>query len=612
MALSYEPSLQLDKEQIAELCAELRERILRTVSQSGGHLASNLGAVELTVALHCVFDTGQDRVVFDVGHQSYAHKLLTGRDASFDTLRSFGGVAGFPKPSESVHDACIAGHASNSVSVALGMARARTLRQENYHVIAVIGDGALTGGLAYEGLSDAGESNEDLIVILNDNGMSITENVGSISHILAKQRLRPRYRHFKRGYQKAMKALPGGKRLYMKIHRLKTAIKQAFFPMSIFESLGFSYYGPVDGHDTPQMIHILEHVKRQKGPSLVHIRTVKGKGYAPAEASPDQFHGVSNFDLETGAIPPGDPSFSSAFGAALCRLAEQDERICAITAAMTSGTGLNDFSARFPDRFFDVGIAEGHAVAMAAGMASQGAIPVFAVYSTFLQRGFDMLLHDVAISGLHVVFCVDRAGLVGADGETHQGLFDVGYLGLVPGMTVYAPSSFAELSDMLEQAVLRETGPVALRYSRGGEGTYSAGWDGSAVSCVRSGRDLTIVTYGEMLLPVLAAAEKLAERGIEAEVIKLNRIYPTPFDEVIEAAGRTGRLLVAEAVVNSGSIGQRLAAELAARGVNSCAVRLVNLGDRFIPHGSVGILRREYGIDAAGICRAGEELCRRG
>ncbi len=612
MELPQTPISQLDKEQTQELCARLRARILQTVSQSGGHLSSNLGVVELTVALHRIFDTGRDRLVFDVGHQCYAHKLLTGRDGVFDTLRSFGGIAGFPKPSESIHDACIAGHASNAVSAALGMARARTLKGEDYHVIALIGDGALTGGLAFEGLSDAGESGERLIVILNDNGMSITKNVGGIARALARERLRPGYLALKHGYHRVIKSIPGGKKLYAGIHRIKTAVKQAIFPCSIFEDLGFAYYGPVDGHNVYQMSRLFDHAKKQEGPALLHIRTVKGKGYPPAEASPDLYHGVSCFDLDSGALPPSEPTFSSVFGESLCRLAREDTRICAITAAMTSGTGLEDFAREFPERFFDVGIAEGHAVTMAAGMASQGMIPVFAVYSTFLQRGFDMLLHDVAISRLHVVFCVDRAGLVGTDGETHQGSFDVGYLGLVPGMNLYAPSSFAELSDMLEHAIHKEIGPVTLRYARGGQGNCTEGWNGEPVAFLRTGEQLTLVSYGEMIDTCVEAARRLAEAGIEAELIKLNRLLPVPFDAVLTSVKRTGRLLVVEAVSAAGSIGERLAARIALEGMAACEIRLLNTGDGFVPHGSVGILRREYGIDTVNICRVGEELCRHG
>jgi 1-deoxy-D-xylulose-5-phosphate synthase len=473
------PVSQMDDAEAALLCDRLRKRLIDTVSHTGGHLASSLGALELIVSLHRVFDTGRDRLVFDVGHQCYAHKLLTGRDGAFDSLRSFGGISGFPKPSESVHDAFVAGHASNAVSVALGMARARTLLNEDYHVIALLGDGALTGGLAYEGLNDAGESNQRLIVILNDNGMSIRKNVGGIAQHLAHMRIRPSYYRFKKVYHNIIYALPGGKKLYKIIHQVKTALKQAILPSSLFEDMGFTYLGPVDGHDLGRLHYLLGFAKEMETPVLIHVMTQKGKGYAPAEQRPDCYHGVNCFDVETGLpLKEHKADFSQVFGDTLCALAEDCPNLCAVTAAMRDGTGLNGFAECWPDRFFDVGIAEGHAVSMAAGMAKQGMVPVFAVYSTFLQRGFDMLIHDVALQNLHVVRGVDRAGLVGQDGETHHGVFDVGYLSVIPGMKIYCPASFAELRDMLRAAVRDDTGPVAIRYPRGAEGTYRDGYQG--------------------------------------------------------------------------------------------------------------------------------------
>ena len=461
-----------DSEAVA-LCELLRARIIDAVSRTGGHLASSLGAVELIVAIHRVFRTERDRLVFDVGHQCYAHKLLTGRAGAMDTLRALGGLSGFPKPSESVHDAFVAGHASNSVSVAIGMARARTLQKEDYHVLALIGDGALTGGMAYEGLSDAGGSGEPLIVILNDNGMSITKNVGGVAEHLARQRLKPQYLNFKKGYRKAMSILPLGGHIYNVTHKIKTAVKESLLPCSMFEDMGFTYLGPVDGHDVKGLTRLLSYAKDLQGPVLLHVRTVKGKGYPPAERNPDKFHGVGRFCVETGElVQPAGEDFSQVFGETLCRLAEEDPAVCAVTAAMQGGTKLDGFARRFPERFFDVGIAEGHAAAMAAGMAKQGMKPVFAVYSTFLQRAYDALIHDVALQGLHVVLAVDRAGLAGEDGETHQGVFDAAFLDTVPGMTVLCPSSFQELRSMLRRAVLELTGPVAIRYPKGGEGSF--------------------------------------------------------------------------------------------------------------------------------------------
>ena len=591
------------------LCARLRSGVVDMVSRTGGHLASNLGVVELTVALHRVFDTGRDRLVFDVGHQCYIHKILTGRGGAMSTLRTFGGLSGFPKPKESIHDAFIAGHASNSVSVALGMARARTLLGEDYHVAALIGDGALTGGLAYEGLSNAGLSREPLLVILNDNGMSITKNVGGVAQHLAHQRLKPQYLRFKKGYRKAMSVLPGGRTIYRVTHKVKTAVKETLLPCSLFEDMGFTYLGPVDGHDVRGLTRLLRYAKDIAGPVLLHIRTVKGKGYPPAERNPDAYHGVSKFCVQTGApLRPSGASYSSAFGAALCQLAEEDRRVCAITAAMRDGTGLKGFEERFPNRFFDVGISEGHAVAMAAGLAKQGCVPVFAVYSSFLQRGYDMLLHDVAILGLHVVFGVDRAGLVGEDGETHHGLFDVAYLSSVPGMTLYAPSSFAEVGTMLRYALTACDGPAALRYPRGGEGDYHGDAGTAPTLVAREGQGITLVTYGATYPALLAAAERLEEAGCRPEIIKLNRLCPLDLEPVCRSVSKTGRLLVAEEVAAMGSVGERLCAGLAEAGVVPRAVRLCNTGRGFVPQGTVDQLRRLCGLDSQSLYEAAMEV----
>lgn len=588
----------MTEEEAQALCARLRERIIGVVSQNGGHLASNLGTVELTVALHRVFDTSRDRLVFDVGHQCYSHKLLTGRDAAMDTLRRFGGLSGYPKPSESVHDAFVAGHASNSVSAALGMARARTILKEDYSVIALIGDGALTGGLAYEGLSDAGQSGEPLIVILNDNGMSITKNVGGVAQHLAHQRLKPQYLQFKKGYRKVMSVLPLGKHIYRFTHSVKKAVKEVLLPCSMFEDMGFVYLGPVGGHDLKGLTRLLRYAKELRCPVMLHIRTVKGKGYAPAEQNPDAFHGVSPFRVETGEpLNPPKPGFSTAFGDAMIALAEQDPAICAVTAAMQPGTGLEGFSRRFPERFFDVGIAEGHAVTMAAGMAKQGLIPVFAVYSTFLQRGYDMLIHDVGIQGLHVVLAVDRAGLVGEDGETHHGLFDIAYLNTVPGMTVLCPADFSELRAMLDYAVHGVSGPVAVRYPRGGEGSYkeNAGLTGAAV--LREGTDLTLIGYGPMTGTILNTAERLAAGGISCEVVKLNSVSPMEWECILRSVGKTGRLLVAEECVSMGSVGERIAAKLLKAGLTVRGIALCSCGNAYMPHGSTQQLKKLAGLD---------------
>lgn len=605
----YKPLLagKTDQE-CGQLCEQLRQDLVRYVSATGGHLASNLGVVELTVALHRVFDTSRDRLVFDVGHQCYPHKILTGRREAMEHLRQFGGIAGFPKPSESIHDAFIAGHASNSVAVALGMAQARDVLGEDYKVMALIGDGALSGGLAYEGLSNAGGCGKQLLVILNDNGMSIAPSVGAVSNHLAQQRMKPQYLSFKKSYRKVMGATAVGRKVYKVTHKVKEVLRRSLLPCSMFENMGFTYLGPVDGHDLAKLTEILRYAKELNEPVLLHVKTVKGKGYAPAEKTPDTFHGVGPFDPEQGKAKKSTGSnFSAVFGETLVDLAREDKRVCALTAAMVGGTGLDGFAEEFPERFFDVGIAEGCAVSMAAGMAKQGAIPVFAVYSTFLQRAYDMLLHDVALDNLHVVLGVDRAGLVGEDGETHQGVFDVSYLDGVPGMQVLAPASFAEMRSMLRRAVLEMGGPVAVRYPRGGEGAYRQ--DHSDVPCVtlRRGRDLTMVSYGVEINEVLAAAETLANEGVEAEVLKYNQLTPLPVDAVLESVKRTGTLLVAEDSIASAGVGQRLASALEQAGI-SAKVVLLNSGDSFVQHGAVSQLKGQLGLDAAGILKHAREV----
>ncbi len=600
----------LSEEEVNQLCSELRRFLIDRVSKTGGHLASNLGVVELTVAIHRVFDTSEDRLVFDVGHQCYVHKALTGRSGRFDTLRQFEGLSGFPKPYESKDDAFIAGHASNSVSVALGMARARTLAKDHYHVLALTGDGALTGGLSYEGLNNAGASHEPMIVILNDNGMSIDANVGAMSRHLSALRTSRSYDEFKRRYRKALKQSAVGRKVYEASHDVKKALKNSLIPeSSFFEAMGFRYMGPVDGHDVAALTETLQWAKEQNEPVLVHVYTIKGKGYRFAEQEPEKFHGVAPFDIATGALKkePG-PSFSSVFGETLSDLAREDQRICAISAAMASGTGLNKFAKLFPRRFFDVGISEGHAVAMAAGMAKQGRVPVFAVYSSFLQRGFDMLLHDVALSGLHVVLGVDRAGLVGADGETHHGCFDPAYLSLIPGMTVLCPASFSEMRSMLRHAVEDVAGPVAVRYPRGGEGGYQSCCGEEAATVLRQGNECTIVSYGVLINEALAAAEILEQKGISVRVVKLNRIAPLQAADIREELCGTERLLVLEDCVQSCCVGERLTALMVQAGIGPKRLVLKNCGDTFVPQGSVAQLNHALGLDAEGVACAVEEM----
>lgn len=594
---------KLDKDDLPKLCGEIRRFLVKNVSQTGGHLASNLGVVELTVALHRVFDMSRDRLVFDVGHQSYVHKILTGRKGDFDRLRKMGGISGFPKPEESEQDAFIAGHASNSISVALGMARARSLKNDDYNVLALIGDGALTGGLSYEALSDAGQSEEPLVVILNDNGMSITKNVGGTAIHLAHLRTRQGYYTFKKAYRKFTAKIPGGRALYRFTHKLKTTVKNAIFRCSMFEDMGFHYLGPLDGHNIERLLSVLEWAKKLREPVLVHVTTVKGKGYTYSEISPGEYHGVSKFNPRTGINSSEERTFSDVFGDTMISLAEGRPDICAITAAMQSGCGLGKFSEAFPERFFDVGIAEGHAAAMAGGMAKQGMIPVFAVYSTFLQRSFDMLIHDIALQNLHAVLAVDRAGITGDDGETHQGIFDVAYLSQIPNMTVLCPSSFSELAAMLRHAVLNVTGPVAIRYPRGSEGGYTGDSGRDPAAIIRQGENVTIVSYGIVLNSCLEAAELLQKEGISAELVKLNSIKPIDYDFICGSAEKTGKILVVEDAVSEGCAGQRVLAELRRRNVGLKSAGLCNLGDNFVTHGSIPELYKLCGIDARSIAR---------
>ena len=600
---------RLSGEETALLCEELRQFLVEQVSRTGGHLASNLGVVELTVAIHRVFDTARDRLVLDVGHQCYVHKALTGRRELFGTLRQFGGLSGFPKPYESGHDAFMAGHASDSVSVALGMARARTLLAKDYHVVAVIGDGALGGGLSFEGLNDAGGSGEPLVVILNDNGMSIDRNVGGLSKHLSRMRTDPEYYEFKKKYRKTLEKLPAGRTLYEWSHEVKSAVKKTLLPplSTVFEEMGFSYMGPVDGHDIQRLTAVLREAREAKRPVLVHVHTVKGNGYAYALREPERFHGVPPFDPATGKVrKESGETFSHVFGETLCQLARQDDRVCAITAAMADGTGLTDFAKEFPRRFFDVGIAEGHGVAMAGGMAKQGLVPVFAVYDTFLQRGYDMLVQDLALEKLHAVLAVDRCGIVGADGETHHGCLD--YLSQIPGMTVLVPASFDELRQMLRRAVEDIPGPVAVRYPRGGENGYAGGWNGDAVQVLREGGDAAVVTCGILTGETLRAADALQAEGVGVRVVKLAQVSPLDGKELCAALDSVKRLVVAEDQLRAGGLGERLSALLLEQDAGIEKIRLRNAGTALPTQGSTAQLWHELGLDAEGIAQAVREV----
>ena len=604
--------LQLNDQERTQLCREIREFLIDNVSKTGGHLAGNLGAVELSVAIETVYNTMEDRLVFDVGHQSYVHKILTGRRADFARLRQYGGIAGFPKPSESDADAFVAGHASSSVSIALGMARARTLQKQNYDVVALIGDGACTGGMAYEGLNDAAVSGEPMVVILNDNEMSIGKNVGGISRYLSRLRSSDNYLDAKKAYRQILKKVPGGNALYHTTSNLKNRIKQFLLKTSIFENMGFTYLGPADGHDLPSLISLLTVARELREPVLVHVVTKKGCGYRFAEEDPAKFHGIGKFDPATGKkLAPKVKTFSDAFGETMVELAEQNEKVCAITAAMPGGTGLLNFEKQFPTRTFDVGIAEEHAVSMAGGLAKQGMIPVVALYSTFLQRGYDQILQDIALLQLHVVLAIDRAGIVGDDGPTHHGVFDVGFLRQVPGMKILCPVSLEEQQNMLRWAVEEYNGPVAIRYPRGTEGSYKAsdwqGLDGELVKCHRTGKDVTIVTYGNLLDNALAAAELLAEAGVEATVLRLLTVSDLPAKEIMEKLSENHTVIVVEEVCGGSGIREALAWELHQLDP-SCRFAGVDLGEGFVPHGSLKELHRHCGLDAESLANYTKEV----
>ena len=602
----HDDLLALNDEQRQQLCAELREFMVNHISRTGGHLASNLGVVELTVAIETVYDTRVDRLVFDVGHQSYIHKLLTGRQTDFSHLRQFGGIAGFPKPCESDTDAFVAGHASSSVSVGLGMARARSLQQQDYDVVCVLGDGAATGGMAFEGLNDAADSGERMVVILNDNEMSIDRNVGGLARHLSRLRTKDHYLGMKEWYRGVLQKLPGGKGIYRFTRGVKDWVKRVVLPETIFEHMGLTYLGPVDGHDLPELIRVLRAAKELNRPVLVHVLTQKGHGYKFAEEQPSKFHGVGVFDPDSGEVAgKGKVTFSDVFGCTLTDLAEKNPRICTITAAMPGGTGLMGFKQAYPDRLFDVGIAEEHAVSMAGGLAKQGMVPVVAIYSTFLQRSYDQLMQDICIQKLHAVFAVDRAGLVGEDGETHHGVFDVGFLRQMPGMLLLAPASCKELSQMLAWAVTQENGPVAIRYPRGGDRGYTdCAWP-SKMSVHKDGSDVTLVTYGTLVCNVIDAAELLEKQGISARVIRLTQLSPISYEEL--AALSAGKVVVVEEAMHGSGIGTCIAAHFGQQGKT---VSVLDLGSHFVTHGSLEELYHAHGLDAVGIQKFVSEVFR--
>jgi len=550
---------KLSLSELYELSAEIREKIIKTVSNNGGHLASNLGVVELTIALHRVFSSKDDKIVWDVGHQAYTHKILTGRRNTISTIRTKGGLSGYPNRSESEYDAFNAGHSSTSISAALGIASAKQLSGEPGHVIAVIGDGALTGGLAYEGLNNAGRFKKNFIVILNDNKMSISSNVGSIARYLAHIRTKPGYFRVKGNVETVLDKVPlVGKPIHRALSKSKSALKQVLYNSTLFDDMGFYYYGPFDGHNLEQLMDVLENVKNIEHPVLLHVLTCKGKGYPFAEQNPGIFHGISNFDIETGKTPPSGENFSRIFGNHICSLAVQDKRICAITAAMQMGTGLTNFAKQFPDRFFDTGIAEEHAVTFAGGLAAGGMLPVCAIYSTFLQRGYDQIIHDAAIQRVKVTFAIDRAGVVGEDGETHQGIFDVAFLNTIPNLTVFSPTYYDELYTDFNLALYHCEGVSAVRFPRGKQMFKPFDFEskGKAYDTYGDAKaEMVIVTYGRLFSFACMALTALKDAGISIRIVKLNRIKPIDLDAVSEA-GTAGKIFFFEEAIQQGGVGE--------------------------------------------------------
>ena len=592
-----------EKEKLAE---EIRELVLKTVSKTGGHLASNLGVVELTIALHSVFKTPRDSIVWDVGHQTYVHKILTGRKEQMDTLRQLNGIAGFPKTSESEFDCFNTGHSSTSISVALGMARANKLANVNNKVIAVIGDGALTGGMAQEALNDAGSSNADITVILNDNEMSISKNVGGITYFLSKLRTKKFYTKTNLRIKKIMLKIPGiGKFIVRSVQRIKRGIKQIFIKKMYYEDIGFTYLGPVDGHDIEKLESVFKTSKSIKGPVLIHVVTKKGKGYKIAEENPDKFHSTSSFDIETGKpIKEKKDDYSKVFGNKLLELARKDEKIVAVSAAMVDGTGLKEFKKEFPERTFDVGIAEQHALGMAAGLAKNGYKPVVSIYSSFYQRAYDQVIHDICIQNLPVIMCVDRAGIVGNDGETHQGIFDMAFFSLIPNITIMAPKDFKELEKMLEEAVLLNS-PVVIRYPRGGESdTKFDKCDNielGKAEILKKGEDLTIVAIGKMVARAVEVSDLLKEQGIDCEVINARFLKPLDENTIETSIRKTRKVITIEDGILRGGLGTSVNELINDCRIDGVHVKAYGYDDVFVQHGSVDELEELNGLDAKSI-----------
>ncbi len=605
---------KLNIDELEILCDEIRDFLIKTLSKTGGHLASNLGVVELTVALHYVYDSPVDKMIWDVGHQSYIHKILTGRKNLIKTIRQTDGLSGFIKRSESPHDIFEAGHSSTSISAALGIARARDLAEEDYVVTAIIGDGALTGGMALEALNDGGKRKTNITVILNENEMSISENVGAISSYLNKLRTTKSYYKFKEGLESLLSKIPIiGKKLIRLIRKIKEGLKTTILNGGMFfEELGYRYIGPVDGHNVKSIVNVLEKIKKSEAPILLHICTTKGKGYKLAEENPDIYHGVGIFDIKNGKkIIKGKKTFSSVFGDKLVEIAKENNKIVALTAAMKDGTGLKRFSEEFPERFFDVGIAEQHGVTLAAGMASNGLIPVFAVYSTFLQRGYDQIIHDVAMQNLHVILCLDRAGIVGKDGETHQGVFDTSFLTNIPNMSVFTPGNFEELEVIMEYAVDKMNSPVAIRYPRGGINNIfnikTQDFNPFENQVLKKGKDLTILTHGRLSQDALNAANKLQEEGVSCELLYMRCINPIDYDSIINSANKTKGILIIDESLEDTSIKNRIISNIHEKSKN-IRIDYLTLPNKFIEHGTVEDILERYHLSEEGIYKKIKEI----
>jgi 1-deoxy-D-xylulose-5-phosphate synthase len=610
---------KLSVEQLIELASEIRGKIIETVAKTGGHLAPSLGVVELSIALHYVFDAPEDKIIWDVGHQSYAHKLITGRRDRFETLRTYGGISGFPKREESPYDTFDTGHSSTSISAGLGISTAKALKGERTKVISVIGDGSTTAGMAFEGLNQAGHTETDLIVVLNDNAMSISPNVGAFSSFLSRKMTGRRFVYFRKELVNFLKSIPGvGEDILGLLRKSEDSFITFFTPGMLFEAFKFQYLGPISGHRLDRLIETFENIKHLEGPVLVHVLTVKGKGYGPAEKDPAHFHGLGGFEISTGTpkkTSPEPPTFTEVFGHSMVELGEREKRLFAITAAMPEGTGLNQFAEAYPERFMDVGIAEQHAVTFAAGLATEGFKPVVAIYSTFLQRAFDQVIHDVCLPSLPVVFCLDRGGLVGEDGQTHHGHFDVTYLRSLPNMTVMAPKDEDELRHMLFTD-LQHPSPVAIRYPRArGIGVpldpeYKTLPIGEA-ELLREGEDLVIIALGSMVFPSLQAAALLEEEGRSVAVV--NCRYAKPLDrKLADYAQATGKALVVEENIRQGGLSSAFLELLNDLDIRDVQVKRIGLPDAFVEHGPMAILKANLGLDASGIAKMARDFCNQG